>query len=229
MKRFFYILSIPFFVAACGGGGSSGSTAPVTSTDTYQLQKAYINYVNDSSSRSFSISGTSNGNILSGTGRVTSGTLASATFEGQSVLSKTEVVTGTVINAGTSIPLSNSQTLYVDSAYKIVGTDDSEYIVVTSFSMPSDSAKVNSTGSFYLANRYTNSTKSSLIGTRTATYALEPDTSTTALLKFILVEKDSTGKTTSTGTSVFRVTPSGALTPISESDTTNSQAITITY
>jgi hypothetical protein len=235
MKKYFCILSIPFFVAACGGGGGGStapvSTPPVTSTETFQLQKAYVNYVIDSSSRSFSISGVSGGKSLSGTGRVTSGSLASATFEGQSVLAKTKVETGTEIIDGTSIPFSYSSTTYVDSAYKLVGGIGSEYIVVTSFSMPSDLSKVNATGSFYSATRYTNSTKSSVIGTRTATYALEPDTASTALLKYILVNKDSSGNTTSTGTDVFRVTPSGALTPISESFTLTSsgETITITY
>lgn len=228
MKQLLSILTIPFLIAACGGGGSS--TTPTASTDTYQLQKAYVNYVTDSSSRSFSISGVSSGDNLSGTGRSTSGTLGAATFEGQSVLSKTSVITGNIIRAGTSIPWSSSQTTYVDSAYRLIGRDGgSEYLVVTSFSMPNDSAKVNATGSLFSATRYTNSTKSSVIGTRTATYALEPDTSSTALLNFIIVEKDTNGKTTSTGTSVFRVTPSGALTPISESDTTSSQTITIKY
>jgi hypothetical protein len=235
MKKYFYVISIPFFVAACGGGGGGStapaSTAPVASTDTFQLQKAYVNYVTDSSSRSFSISGISSGKSLSGTGRVTSGSLASATFEGQSVLAKTQVVTGTRIEAGTSTPLSSSATTYVDSAYKLVGRTDTEYMLVTSFSMLSDLSKVNATGSYYSAIRYTNSTKSSVIGTRTATYALEPDTASTALLKFILVDKDSNGNSTSTGTVSFRVTPSGALTPISETSTSTSsgETITITY
>jgi hypothetical protein len=232
MNRFFCILSIPFFVAACGGGGGGGgdgSTGPVTSTDTFQLQRAYINYVTDSSSRSFNISGTSSGDSLSGTGRATAGTLGAATFEGLSALSKTTVVSGTTINGGTSTPFSSSQTTYVDSSYKLLGNDGNEYTVVTSFSMLSDSTKVNATGSFYSATRYTNSTKSSVIGTRTATYALEPDTASTALLKFIIVDKDTSGNTTSTVTSVFRVTPPGALTPISESSTSSSQTITIAY
>jgi hypothetical protein len=227
MKRLLSILTIPFFVAACGGGG--GSVEPVASTNTYQLQKAYVNYVTDSSSRGFTVSGTAGGDSLSGSGRVTSGALTAATFEGQSVLSKTSVITGNIIRAGTAIPWSSSQTTYVDSAHKLVGSIGDEYIVANSFSMPSDAAKVNTTGSIFSATRYTNSTKSSVVGTRTATYALEPDTSSTALLKFVIVEKDTSGNTTSTGTSVFRVTPSGALTPISESDTTSSQTITISY
>jgi hypothetical protein len=234
MKRLLSILTIPFFVAACGGGGGgsseSSTTTPLTSTDTFQLQKAYVSYVNDSSSRAFNISGTASGDSLSGSGRATAGTLTAATFEGQSALSKTQVVTGNIIRAGTSIPWSSSSTTYVDSAYKLLGSNgNDEYIVVTSFSMPSDSVKVNATGSFYSATRYTNSTKSSVIGTRTATYALEPDTSSTALLKFILVEKNTSATTTSTVTSVFRVTPSGVVTPISETSTTSSQTITITY
>jgi hypothetical protein len=232
MKRLFYILSIPFLMAACGGGGGGGGDipiSPVASTDTFQLQKAYVNYVTDSSSRSFNISGTSSGDSLSGSGRATAGTLASATFEGQPALAKTTVVSGTTIRAGTSIPWSSSGTTYVDSEYKLVGRDGDEYTVITSFSMLSDSAKVNATGSFFSETIYTNATKSSVIGTRTATYALEPDTASTALLKFIFAEKDTDGDTTSTDTFVFRVTPSGAITPISETSTSSNQTITITY
>jgi hypothetical protein len=236
MKRLLSILTIPFFVAACGGGGSGGGssgskiTTPVTSTDTFQLQKAYVTYVNDSNSRAFNISGTADGDSLSGSGRATAGTLSAATFEGQSALSKTQLATGNIIRAGTSIPWSGSSIIYVDSAYKLLGINDGEeYIVVTSFSMLSDSAKVNATGSFYSANIYTNSTKSSVIGTRTATYALEPDTSSTALLKFSVVEKNTSGTTTSTATTVFRVTPSGGLTPISESSVTSTSILTLTY
>ncbi len=123
IKKYFYIISIPFFVAACGGGGGGStapaSTAPVASTDTFQLHKAYVSYVNDSNSRGFNVSGTASGDSLSGSDRATAGTLSAATFEGQSALSKTQVVTGNIIRAGTSIPLSSSSTTYVDSAYKL--------------------------------------------------------------------------------------------------------------
>ncbi len=79
------------------------------------------------------------------------------------------------------------------------------------------------------AKRYTNSTKTSLLGTQVLSFAIQPETSTTALLKLIEVEQDNAGNTTTTSTITFRLTPAGAMTRLSETAVSGATALTLTY
>lgn len=76
-------------------------------------------------------------------------------------------------------------------------------------------AKVNDAGVLYTATRYTSSSKSTPVGTETETYALQPDTASTALLVLTTVYKDTGGFVTSTSTEKVRITPAGAFARLS--------------
>ena len=131
-------------------------------------------------------------------------------------MAKTETVTGTLSVAGQTLPYGTSGTNYVDSTYLPLGNDaGDEYVVVTASNIP-QTARVNDTGTLYTGTRYPSSDKRFVIGTVNASYVLQPDTGSTAILKVIVIDKTSSGATEGTSISSFRITPAGALTPLTE-------------
>ena len=211
--RFFAVV-VSFCLVACGGGGGGGGASspsgPVASTSVFQIRAENANaYVQGS--YSFTISGTISGYALSGGGTITDGPVTSGTFEGVTALQQTSTVAGTVIANGNSIPLSSTSTSYIDSNYLPLGGVGSEYVVYGAVNIPV-TALVNDTGVAYTASRYTNSSKSTLVGTATVTYVLQPDTASTAIFVVTSVSKDTSGVITSTETSRTRITPTGGFT-----------------
>lgn len=221
------------FIAACGGGGGDAgapvSPLPVVSANTFQVKTAYISYFNDTSSHPFTVSGTTAGFAVTGSGTVTQSPVTSGLFEGATVLQKTSTVTGSFVANGVTIPLTATDTAYVDANYMAKGWTGEEYVMVTSAALVPDTAKVNDTGLWHISNRYADSTKTTLLGTSQVSFALAPDTATTALLKINQVDKDTIGSTVMTATANFRVTPTGALTRLSETAVDGTTTLTLTY
>jgi hypothetical protein len=230
MKSIRSLIAISTLMAltACGGGG--GSSTPATSTDSYQLRTAYVNYLRDTRSAPFTVSGTVQGINVTGSGSATQGALTSTTFENQTALQKVSVVTGTLSANGQTLPLSSSSTTYVDSNYNPLGSSGTDYEVISGSVTIPTTAKVNDTGVWYSSTLYATSAKTTRRGTASVSYVLEPDTTSTALLKIIRVEKDTSGTTSSSSIISFRMTPAGSLTRLSESELMpNGTALTITY
>lgn len=226
--RIWSAASVLALLAACGGGGG-GSSGPVTSTETFQMRTAYVSYIQDSRSLPFTVAGSVSGTTVTGSGTTTQGSMFSTTFEGQAAQAKTTTATGTLTANGQNLPLASTATTYVDSNYNPLGFNSTEYEVVTSSTPIPASAKVGDTGTWYSANRYTSSSKASRTGTETATFVLEPDTASTALLKIIQVQKDTSNTVTSTSTTTFRMTPAGGLTRLSETLLQGNTSLTATY
>jgi hypothetical protein len=224
-------LTLILAISACGGGGggSPTSTGPVASTETFQLRTAYVNYVTETRSLPFTVTGTTSGYSVTGSGTATQGSLTSATFESQAAQQKTTTVTGSITANGTNVQLSSSSTTYVDSNYNPLGSNDTDYTVVNSGASIPATARVNDTGTWYSTIRYASSTKATQRGTGTVSYVLEPDTASTALLKIILVERDNSSNETYRSAVTFRMTPAGALTRISESAVEDSTSLTLSY
>lgn len=221
-------LSASAFLVACGGGGggSGGSPAPapgpVKSTETFQLKTAYNNYLLESGSQAFTATGalvqSGTSYPITGSGRTTWGTLVSSTWESAFAYSKTTTVTGSVTVNGNTVSLASSSGTYVDANYNPLGNTGSEYVDVTSYNAIPVTAKVDYSASWYEANRYTTSSKTSKLGTRSTSITLEPDTANTAILLFIATDKDNAGSTKSVSTVKFRMTPAGVLTRLSETE-----------
>lgn len=214
-------------LTACGGGG--GSAPAAVSTNDYQLRQAWVKYMTLPGTQRFTVSGTVSGVAVSGSGDETDGSLVAATFEGRSALSKTIVVTGSLSGGGQTIPYGSYGVGYVDSNYMPLGQSGNEYVVVIGTPVIPQVAKVNDTGTLYTANRYPTSQKAYSNGTLTVSYALQPDTASTALLKVIATRKTTSGSTYSTDITTFRMTPAGVLTPVSEQYQDSSSSLTITY
>lgn len=219
------------FLAACGGGGGGSGTpaAPVTSTETFQVRTAYINYVNDSRTLPFTISGTTAGVSVSGSGTLTQSSVTNSTFEGAAALQKTSTINASLTANGMTIPLATTLVSYVDSNYVPLGSVNGEYLVVTGAITIPVTGKVNDAGVWFSANRYASSLKLNLLGTEVISYALLPDTATTALLNIIQVDKNLSGATTMTTTLRFRMTPTGELTRLSEHAVAEATDLTVTY
>jgi len=205
------------FLVACGGGGG-GTVTPAVPVD-YQLKNAYVNHLTTTGAQPFTVSGnyTAGGTTypITGSGIGTNGALSSATFEGRSALGKASTVTGSITMNGINAPLNTTSYSYVDSNYNFLGGSGSEYTVVTSQNAIPTIGHVNDTGNWYTANRYSTSAKTSLIGTRVTSYVIEQDSTNTAFLTIITIDKNTSGATTSTDGEKYRMTASGALTYIS--------------
>jgi hypothetical protein len=175
------------------------------------------------------MTGTVSGASLTGSGTVTQGTLTSTTFESAAALQKTTTATGSLTVNGNTVPLSTSTTNYVDSNYSPLGSNGTDYAVVSNSVTIPTTARVNDTGTWYSTVRYSSSAKTTRRGTATVSFVLEPDTASTALLKIIDVERNTTNTVTSTSTVTFRMTPAGGLTRISESAVEGTTTLIATY
>lgn len=218
-------LSISALLVACGGGGGGSAS----STDAFQLRTAYVSYINSTGSWPFTVTGSTSGVNVTGSGTTTAGSISGTTFEGQVAQAKNTTATGTINANGQSIPLATTGTSYVNSNYDPLGFSGSEYEVVSSSIPIPATARINDTGTWYSSVRYTSSSKTTRKGTATATFVLEPDTASTALLKIIRIEKDTANAVTSTSTNTFRMTPAGTLTRLSETVLQGTTAMSLTY
>jgi hypothetical protein len=216
-------------LVACGGGGDSGPAAPVVSQNTYALKTLLANATNDRRTLSWTLTGTLSGVAVTGSGNVSQGALNSVAFEGKSALAKTLTVTGTIAVNGTTIPLNSTSTSYLDSNYSPLGTLSDEYQVVVGTPSIPDSAKVGDTVTVYQANRYQNSNKTVLLGTEAVSFVLEADTSTTALLKIIAIEKDNSGKQTQSTAVTFRVGADNSISRLAETLVSSTDNISFVY
>jgi hypothetical protein len=223
------VTALALLLTACGGGGGSGSTAPVSSSETFQLRTAWVNYITDTRSLPFTVTGTASGTSVTGSGTLTQGSLSSTVFESRSALSKTSVITGSISRGGQTFPLGLTTTSYMDSNYNPMGSSGPEYVVTTSGNTIPLTARVNDTGIWFQSVRYTSPSKTSRLGTATTSFVLEPDTASTALLKIMVTETDTYGATTSTTTLTFRMTPAGSLTRLSEVGSVDGDSLTISY
>jgi len=211
------IAALVLALAACGGGGSNSE--PATPVD-YPLKTAYVNYVTASGSNNFTISGTyvSGGTSypLSGSGTVTMGSLSATTFESKVAQVKAATMTGSATFNGITTPLNSTQYSYVDSSYAPLGNSGSEYIVVTSANQIPTTGRINDTGNFYAASRYTSSAKTSQVGTRAVSYVIENNSGSNAYLTIISTDKNMAGTITSNNSAKFSMTSTGVLTRVNE-------------
>lgn len=226
IKKFGSLVLVSSLIACGGGsGGSSSPSGPVVSNETFQVKTAYNNSLLDTGTTSFRASGNyvTGGNTypVTGSGSTTLGALTSSSFQGTPGYSKTSVITGSVTINGQTRPLASTSTQYVDLNYNPLGNSGDEFTEVTTSNPVPVTAKVNDTGNWYQANRYTNSSKNTLLGTRSVSFALLPDTATTAILTIITIDKNTQGTTTSTYTTKSRITPAGVMTRLSEQGVEN--------
>jgi len=237
MKRSVFRVALLWFVfsfgcglTGCGGGGGGSDSALVTSTETFQLKTAWTNYVTDTSSTPFTMSGIISGVPVSGSATATEGGLTVSTFEGVSCNKKVAVINGSLMGNSQIIPLNSTQTYYYDMNYNMLGSSSSdEYTVVIGTMALPQTAKVNDSGILYTETIYPTSDKLFSTGTYTVSYSLEPDTATTALLKLTITERNASGTVVSTEVETLRLTPTGTFTRLNQKFTSSTDNMMLSY
>jgi hypothetical protein len=213
-------------LASCGGGG--GGDPVVSASVSFPIAQALESYVKDTKSSPLSITASANSISFTGSGTLSEST-TTTTFEGVTAFQKNSTLTGTLSGLGQTIPISSTNSSYFDSTFRPLGeTDTDQYCVTTSITPIPATAKIGDNGNWFVYTCYTNSSKTLRLGTITVTYALEPKTATTGILKINnLFSADSGGGFTATAT--LRLTTAGALTRLSETAFISGLSITVTY
>ena len=217
----FLLVALACALSACGGGGGGSETSSPTSTQpidpnlTVPFQTAIANLVNNGVNKSFSLTGfvdnsTDNTPLpriaITGTGTLTIGAPVSSTFNGNSVLRTTQVVTGAATANTQNIPLAATATVYYNTGtYTVAGTvNGTTTLIYAPYTNPS-TVKAGNTGSLG-----TGSTRGLFETTSTSAYSVATDTATSLLVTVIDTVKEFGGNTTTTQ-SVYRVSTSGSV------------------
>lgn len=213
-------------------GGSSQPQSKVVSTNVFNLKAAVASFASTPFQKNYGATAVINGLTASGSGSITQGSPLSATFESTSGFKVVTTSLGSVSLNGRSTSLDGSGTDYYDSNYNYLGSDSaSQYTVVDGQANFPTAVKVGDTGELFTAKQYSNSTKSSLTGTRKVTYLIEADTATTAILSVIYADQASNGTKTSQSTDQYRISAENKLTYIKGTlnNYTNSTVWTMTF
>jgi hypothetical protein len=239
-----FCLSITL-ISGCGGGGGGGGTesAPVVSTSTFSLRNAWINYLSLKGSKQFTLQRTVNGVTSNGSGTASFGGLLNSTFFGDQAFASATTITGSYASNGQNTPFASTSTYYVDSNALLLGliNDDQGVVLnLTARSLPA-TVKVGDTGTLFQTTRYTTYTRptqfnpypfsnsTTIQGTSSFTFVVEPDTASTAILKIIAYDKDTKGSDAGTSTTKLRITPDGSVTYISETTVVGSNSVVLTF
>ena len=208
----FFLLTLTLTISACGGGGSSTASGPVASTNTFNVRSGYTRLSASGFSKTLAISGTCTGTLTITDAPATT----SATFESQSALSGSSVMSAT-LNGCTPASSISTETRYFDSnyaplGYSVVGGD---YGVWASPAVLPTSAKVGDVAIVGTINKFSNSSRTTSTGRQEISYVIEADTATTAIANLISKSYNSSNTLTSTEQDRYRVAADGSLTLIS--------------
>ncbi|WP_146188554.1 hypothetical protein [Limnohabitans sp. 2KL-51] len=217
-------------LAACGGGGG-GTPAPVASTSTFDLRAAYVALYTTPSSNQFTLNGTVNGVSVTGSGTATSGAVTTGTFEGLQSLQRSQTISATLSGNGQTLPLTVTSTDWTDSNYVPRGSTGDEYEVVVGTPTIPTTARVNDTGVLYTATLYPDSRKQYRTGSVVASYVVEPETATTAIVKLIRTSRDTNSTITDISTGSFRIDATNRFVRLNESliSISDASTLTVTY
>jgi hypothetical protein len=206
--------SVVIALAGCGGGGSSSSpTGPVVSTLSFPMLSGFQTLTASGWSKTFAISGTCSGSLSMARAPAN----VAVTFEGQSALSATESITMTFSNC-TPASSATTATLYYNSSnyYPLglnsVGVNYGVYLIAPV--IPA-TVTVGSTAVLGSETLYTDSTKAVPNGRIDESFVVEADTATTAIVNLIAKEYNAMGALIFTEQDRYRMSSTGALTPIS--------------
>ena len=226
------VTAVLSLLSACGGGGG-GVSGPVASTESFTLRTVWANLVTTPSTNKITISGTGNGGAITGTGTATYSNLSAGTFEGMPAQKQTLTIAVSMVANGQTIPINEIYETWVDgSNYAPKGETSvsSDYVVIdTGTQTIPTAARINDTAIVYTAKRYADSTKAVLRGTRKASYVLEADAASTALLSLVIEDINTSNVTTNKSTAQFRITPIGTFTRIKETIVEGTTTLTFTY
>ena len=196
MKKLGYLLSAlaTTLLVACGGGGGGGggsSSAPApTAAVTVPLLAAIQRSANTSQAYNFDVTGywSTAGNNLTGSGSRTVSAGVSSVVSGTTYTK----ITGTTLGSatatnGTVLNLNSTGVEYLNpSTYATVIVDDGDaYAVYSTYTYPTTLTS-GDTGQYATAVIYSNSSKTTVIGTAKFTYVTSANTSDSLTVKQIV-------------------------------------------
>jgi hypothetical protein len=210
------VLLVIFEIVGCGGGGGSSATSSgsvVVSTQSYPFRTAYTNLVNSTATLPYTVtSGAQNG-----AGNLWQSALSNSTFQSLAVMAKT-VTASTFMNVnGVSTPSPLTVTYYFDSNYLPVGSIEGADCtkVKGAVNIPS-TVKVGDSGLMYSFSRFGSCISVFENRFGTVTYAVEPESATSVLVKLTEIQKDVLNQVAKTVTTTISVDISGQAKRISE-------------
>lgn len=188
-------LLIAILVSACGGGGGGGGSGPVASVSSFSMPAVLADQINNGYTQNFSVSGTQivGGTTynVTGTGTITVAPAINTVFEGQVALQNTSTVNATLTVDSVNFPVTDtSQSFSTTSSYAPLGMSNGEYWVVQGVPVIPATVNVGDSGVIGTYTRYTDNTKAIVLGTAQASYVVEADTATSAVINLILREFD---------------------------------------
>jgi len=228
--KFLTATAVFSLLSACGGGGG-GVSGPVASVESFSLTKMWANMLTTPSTNNITISGTNKeGGAITGSATITFSNLSAGTFESMPAQKQTFTIAASLVSNGQTIPVNETISTWVDSNNTPKGeSGGDDYLVVTALGNLPTAALINDTGNLFTANRYADSTKAVLRGTRTASYVVQADTASTALVSLIFEDKNTSNVTTNKSTAQFRITPTGTFTRIKETIVEGTSTLIFTY
>jgi len=221
---------------SASSGGNTGTVVPVASSSSFNLLQAYQGSLVDPQSGPFSVSGTMTGSAgtfpLTGTGVFTPTNISSGLFEENATKKRSVTINFRLTVNGNITDKSESIIYLMDKdSLPVAEIGSAEYVVVRGPSNTPTTVRVGDSGQVYVADRYSDSSKKTRLGTRTQTYSVEADTANTAFVTFTNTSTDLSGKVTKVDSSVFRITSSGTFSRVKQTsrDYLLDSDITITY
>jgi hypothetical protein len=190
-------------------------TKSANSALSFPMQSGYRALIASGLTKSFTISGTCSG---SGT-KTSSPANTAATFEGVVGLSTTSTITLTYTNC-TPASTAVTSTAYFDNNYDPRGFNSTGVnygVYLTPLVIPTSVTVggANGTGTLGTETLYTSNTKVTPNGRIDASYVVEADTSTTAIVNVIAKMYNAAGILTATEQDRYRINATGTLTPTS--------------
>jgi len=203
-------------LTACGGGG--GSSEPPVNKNNFPINAAMTSVVKSGLQKSLALTGTATNNgttaAITGSMTITIGATSNSTFEGASAFLSKSTVNGSLTLNGQTSPLTSETLNYLTPSYEITGmTYVGAYCVATTKGVYPATITVGQAGPMGKYNCYTNSNKTTLVGTRVVDYGTTPS-DTADKVQFQVSESyyDATGKLSSREGATYTITTTGVAT-----------------